>query len=180
MIHFNEPAGGPMELTFPGTHPELQALFQGFNEYSAAQAFPDPVLTEVGRDETGMVRIYVRFYRKLQQSLEGPHHGMIDPEDDGTFRPLTLKESDEAKEIRGLFEAELVHRAQARFSWHTVLCAYDLRTRHYSAAQLPLVVAWFQERCKRPDWEFLVHDVHGPHIHVGRRDFEWRTKFGTK
>jgi hypothetical protein len=166
-----------MEEGWPLLHPDLRQLLTDFEGWSAKQGLPEPVVTDLVRQPSAQQTIYLRFFRKLQRAMEpGPEQGRIDPEGDGTFRPLTLSELKQAKELRGLPEAELVTRAMGRFSWHLVRCAADLRSRHYSPAQLAQVRRWFEERCQRPLYEFLVHDVTAPHLHVGRRDFAWRAR----
>jgi hypothetical protein len=176
-MKFNEPPGGPMEKQYPDAHPELRELLYIFDEWSHVEGLPEPVITDLFRDIPSQIRIYVAFWRKLQASLEpGPRAGQLqDP--DGTWRPLTPSEQQTAKELRGLFQAELEKKAETKFTWHWVRCAADVRTYHYSRAELAKVKAWFEARCQRPRWEFLVHDVTAPHMHIGRRDFEWRTRF---
>lgn len=166
-----------MEADFPAIHPQLRQLLKDFDSFSEKEGLPNPVVTDLVRDTEGQVRIYVRFFRKLQAAqVAGPNWGMVDPEDDGTFRALTATEWVTAKEVAGLNETALRQRAARKFTWHWCRCAADLRSRHYSQAQLHRVRRWFVDRCPQPLWEFLVHDVTAPHIHVARRDFVWRTR----
>jgi hypothetical protein len=61
-----------------------------------------------------------------------------------------------------------------RDSLHLAGRAFDLRTRHYTKAQLDDVIRFFETKCKdRAIWE-LVTRLHGtgPHIHVGLRRSE--------
>lgn len=82
-----------------------------------------------------------------------------------------------AKET-GLAEAEARALARRKFSWHLIGCAADLRNTHYSEEQLDDAMAWFAANCTEPLFEVKRHDVgRGDHIHVGRRDYSWRTEF---
>lgn len=180
-LRFNEPKGGPMERGLKEVHPELLKLLADFTLWSAQHGLPDPVVTDLIRDVPSQIRIYVRFWLKLQAaSREGPHKGQIDPEDDGTWRALTIAEQLRAKEVAGLTHGQLEEKARTLFTWHWCKCAADLRSRHYTPAEKKKVRAWFEARCPRPLWEFLIHDVTAPHIHVARRDFEWRRRLTVK
>lgn len=183
-------------------HPDLRQLLDGLSKFSVESGLPVPLATDLIRSAKEQVEIYVAFWTKLLDSLTpGPHYDRIDPEGDGTWRPLTLEEktqrSTRARDVAGRIAAEekrqhktlgpderaqlqrlvLVEAAEKRFTWHWCRCAADLRSRHYTLAQLAQVAEWFSERCKKPQWEFLVHDVTAPHIHVARRDFGWREKY---
>lgn len=179
MILFNEKGPrGPMESTWTTTHPDLQGVLSDFDAHSVKEGLPTPVVTDLVRSSESQVRIYVTFWRKLQAALEpGPRQGQFQ-EPDGTWRPLLVSEMQTAKEVRGLTVEQLERKAAEKFTWHWVGCAADLRTHHYSRAQLAQAIHWFEYRCRRPQWEFLVHDVTAPHMHVGRRDFDWRTRWG--
>ena len=168
-----------MEQDFPATHPDLRRLLVAFDAFSAEADLPEPIVTDLCRDGEAQARIYTAHYRRLQAALErGPQYMRIDPEDDGTYRPLSKQEQREAYEVSGKSEAQLRQRALGRFTWHFCRCAADLRTRHYSAEQLKAARGFFAERDVRlPGWEFLVHDITAPHAHVARRDFEWRARF---
>ena len=166
---------------WPLVHPELRGLVDTFVRHSAALGLPDPLVTDAVRDRRDQVRIYVAHYRRLQAALlPGPHQGHIDPEDDGVWRPLTQAEVQEALAIQALDAAALDARAAARFTWHWARCAADLRTRHYSGPQLAAVARWFKARCARPDWEWVIHDVTAPHLHVARRDEAWRARYAPR
>lgn len=62
-------------------------------------------------------------------------------------------------------------------SWHLWRCAVDFRNKHYTPKQTAKCVDWLKARCEHPLWEVVV-TVHGtgPHFHIGRRDFSWRTR----
>lgn len=156
-------------------HPQLRRLLIAFDVWSVSQGLPQPVITDLVRDMDGQVRIYLGHYQRLRAALvPGPHQLQIDPEEDGKWRRLSLQEEQEAKEIRALTPEQLEERARSRFTWHWVRCAADIRTWHYTPSQLHTVALWFRERTATEEWEFKIHDVHGPHIHVGRRDKAWR------
>jgi hypothetical protein len=145
-------------------HPATRRMILEFDTFSDAQGWPEPVITEVGRSIKQMQLIYVPYYQNLQHLL--------------LTAPETLGPSDRqrAVEIRGKTQAELMELAGKRFSWHCVNTAVDVRTFHYTKEQLAKVDEWFKARCKRPEWEYLIHDVAGPHIHLGNRDFKWKEK----
>lgn len=164
-------------------HPDLRTLLVQFDAYSLESALPTCVLTDLVRSPDEQVLIYVRFWRAL---VDGLNHGppyMVDPEGDGKKRLMTVKEVDKAKEVRGKTYDELADLASLKFTWHWCRCAADIRTFHYNTAQLSMVVRWFETHTQdvgpdgRKKWEFLVHDVHGNHMHVGRKDFFWRSRF---
>jgi hypothetical protein len=180
-LRFNEPMGGPMARALPDVHPDLRQLLLDFALWSQQHGLPDPVVTDLVRDVPAQIRIYVRFWLKLQAALQpGPRRGQIDPEGDGTWRALTPAEAQRAKDVVGLTPQQLEEKARAQFTWHWCKCAADLRSRHYTPAEKRKVRAWFEARCPRPLWEFLIHDVTAPHIHVARRDFDWRRRLTVK
>jgi hypothetical protein len=177
MIRFNERDDTPLRLSWPKLHPDVTGLVAAFAHFSEHEGLPDPVVTDTIRKPASQVRIYTRFFKKLQHALkEGPHKGQIDPEDDGIFRPLTPTELVMAQDVAALTDEQLSAKAGQRFSWHMVNCAVDLRTRHYSRQQLIRVREFFEERCPKPKFELLFHDVTAPHLHVARRDMEWKTR----
>jgi hypothetical protein len=144
---------------------------QEFEEFSASNGLPEPLFTEVIRLRAEQIRIYVKHWKKLVAILVG--NGKLTPSERQT-----------ALEMRPKSDRELEGMAAQRFTWHLVMCAVDMRTvgpdpskPHYTPAQLELVKGFFRGRCKAPLWEFLVHDVTGPHAHIGRRDFSWRQKY---
>ena len=70
------------------------------------------------------------------------------------------------------------------FSWHYalpqfgenhstfIICAVDLRNKHYTKAQKTKVEAWLRETFKSPEYELVIVDHGtGPHYHIARRDF---------
>lgn len=167
-----------MERDFPTIHPDLIQLAGEFEAFSGAEGLPDPVVTDLIRNPADQEAIYLKFYTGLQAALEpGDRHGMIDTQGDGEWRALTPTEWHEADQVHGLTNVQLRIRAKERFTWHWVKCAMDLRTRHYTRSQLVVAKSFFDKRCPKPSWEFLVHDVTAPHMHVGRRDAKWREHY---
>jgi hypothetical protein len=80
---------------------------------------------------------------------------------------------------KGQSEPEARKSARAKFSWHKVLCAFDARNKNYSKSQLARIMEFLKQGRDTSIWELLSHDVgKGDHIHVGKRDFAWRTKHG--
>lgn len=68
--------------------------------------------------------------------------------------------------------------ADSKFSWHMARCAVDLRNRHYSPKQRQAVVAFLRSMVSRGEWELLEHDIgRGDHIHLAKKDSEWKTKY---
>ena len=82
-----------------------------------------------------------------------------------------------AAERKAIETEYLEDAATSRFTWHWAFCAADLRTKHYSREQGERVVGFFEARCKRPLWEFLVHDTAGPHAHLARKAPDWRARY---
>lgn len=69
-------------------------------------------------------------------------------------------------------------KARARFSWHLVACAVDLRNRHYTPPQRKAVMQFLRQQCAPGEWELLEHDIgRGDHIHVAVRDEQWRLTY---
>lgn len=67
--------------------------------------------------------------------------------------------------------------ARAKVSWHCFRCAVDFRSIVYTKDQCSRILDWLHERCPKPAWEVLLHDVgHGTHFHVGIRDFSRRRR----
>lgn len=186
-------------------HPDLRTILVSGDRFCEQNGLPEQVMTDGKRDPKGQVRIYVTYWRKLLRSLlPGEHQGKIDPEGDGTFRALNTEDlkqlakltkainervgKEEAAQKRCLGQAErdafvtllLEELAAKKFTWHWVLCACDLRTRHYKPPQLLMLNDFYGVRCKQPQWEHLVHDVTAPHRHLARRDFAWRAKYAPK
>jgi hypothetical protein len=79
---------------------------------------------------------------------------------------------------QGMAEERAHAAADARFSWHLVDCAADVRNSHYTPAQLKQVMGFLRPLCEAPLWELLSHDVgRGEHLHLGKRDFAWRKAY---
>lgn len=73
----------------------------------------------------------------------------------------------------------LIRPAGAKFSWHELGTAADLRVNHYDEREAALALAWLEHRCRPPVWGVLRHDVGlGDHIHVELRDYALRRTGG--
>lgn len=75
----------------------------------------------------------------------------------------------------GMSEADARKLARARFSFHNVLTAVDLRDYIYTTEQYQRLLAWMRSQVQvgmgDGEWEILGHDVgSGHHFHVGLRD----------
>jgi hypothetical protein len=175
LIRFKRPE---MEGGWLHVHPELKVLLRDFDTWSSAKGLPDPVVTDLIRTRAEQLAIYVPYWSKLQQALKpGPFHLRIDPEGDGEYRALTASETALASDLAPMTGAQLEARALAKFTWHMARTAADVRTNHYRQTEMKRVRLWFIERCPRPEWELVFHDTAGPHVHVARRDREWRAKY---
>lgn len=188
-VHFK---GAEVEAFWPSSHPDLRTLICEFANFSKRQSLPPPVITELGRSRARQRAIYLKRFGKLLDGLApGERRHMIDPEDDGTWRRFNEEDLQEAQRLSALVASGLRHGksvlgvleelADNRFTWHWVNAAADLRTTggggHYTPAQLEIVTAFFEARCKKPNWEFKKHDTAGPHIHIGRRDLGWKERY---
>jgi hypothetical protein len=77
-----------------------------------------------------------------------------------------------------LSDVEAKAKARAKFSWHLVGCAADLRNSTYTAIQLRTIMAKLKENTNLSEYEILSHDVgRGEHIHVGYRDYGLRKAY---
>lgn len=166
---------GRMEREWPEMHPELHSLMLDWNDFSDKQGLPPPTFTQLVRYREEQKAIYFQHWKQLISTLQtkGPD-------------ALTLLDRQTAQQYLHFTDEELMAEAEKRFTWHWVACAVDMRTvgpnpakPHYSLEQMQLAVGFFNQRCPKPLWEFLVHDVHGPHMHIGRRDFSWRQKYAS-
>lgn len=149
-------------------HPHVRQLVWDLDQYSKSNGVPEVFVTHAVRSTDAQEAIYVPYFKRIVERLHA-------------HKPLSSVEAKLALELDGKSDAELAKRALQRFSWHMVRCAADLRIRHYSVAQLKQVEAFMRARTTNTKyWEFLVHDVSGPHIHVGVRDFKYRAEFSPK
>ncbi len=155
-------------------HPATRGLLLEFERWSTEEGLPSPVITMLGRTLKENADIYVAFWSRVVAAY---HDG----------KDLSDADTRVALAKRGKSSAELRAEAEQRFSWHLVNCAADVRTRHYSEPDLARVELFFRERvmvpaepgvepeCK-PDYEFQVHDVAGPHLHIAFKSFDYRKK----
>jgi hypothetical protein len=136
-----------LEFEFGHLHPDVKRLGYDLDAFLFANQMPELVITHVLRTDAQSEEIYWRSF------LKG-----------------------------GLSEPEARKKAREKFSWHKVLCAFDARTRNpgagarYTKRQMEDILAFLKKGRDPAMWELLAHDVSGPHLHVGRRDFAWRTK----
>lgn len=159
-----------MQAQFDGVHPDVRELLLRFDAYAVEQGLPATTLTEVWRTPADQVRIYVPFWEAIV------HKSRLNPNE------LSASQQRELASVLGLTKAQLERKALARPSNHLWRCAVDVRTKHYTPTQKQIAATWFSRALKvdgqlPAHWEFLVHDIAGPHIHVGRRDADWKAKF---
>lgn len=145
--------------------PELRQMLYSIDNHCAVQKMPGVICTQLVRTVEEQIEIYVPYWKKLVARMESGEH----------LAPALAKL---AMELTGKTDDELKDLAIAKFTWHYVRCAADIRIRHWTPAQLKVVVTFVTEETRDArQWEFLVHDVAGPHMHIGIRDFSFRAKF---
>jgi len=68
--------------------------------------------------------------------------------------------------------------ARAKFSWHRVYCALDIRNSNFDDVQRTRIYKQLKTGRDNSMWEILQHDVgRGDHFHVGYKDFDWRHRW---
>lgn len=140
-----------LQVEFDGLHPEVRRGVSDLDKWSVANGIPEVVVTHVFRTKAFQEETYWPAIAK-RLAAENPK------------RPV------------GEIEAEARAEARKKFSWHLVHCAIDIRNRHYSPDQRRRVMGFLQRGRAAPIWEVLEHDVgRGDHIHLGIRDFSWRS-----
>ncbi len=152
-----------LELEFlEGLDERVRFNIQALDLWSRENGIPEVTVVEVLRTPRENERIYTRHAEQLIQKVANGDR----------MRPAdrTL-----ATELAGLSRDDVMAWARRRFSWHLVGQAVDIRSRHYSERQAEQVLEFLMKRCPAPEWELLKHDVAGPHIHVGRKDWKKRT-----
>jgi hypothetical protein len=110
--------------------------------------------------------------------------------EDWGLPPLTvteaLRNAREQEEIywrtyaaKRLDEAAAREKARHQFSWHLLGCAADFRgSKPWAPEEERRIRTWLGERCEKPKWEVLFHDVgQGLHFHVAVRDYGWRRRW---
>lgn len=153
-----------LEMEFHAAHPDVRNAVMGLDAWSRDNGIPEPVVTQVLRSPDEQEIIYTRHANSLMHKLRDGH-------------PMSSEDNALARELEAMSNAKRRQWARARFSWHLVGCAVDLRNSHYSQKELAGVMAWLRNGRTVGPWEILSHDVSsGFHIHVGRRDFEFRTR----
>lgn len=145
--------------------PDLRQLLYDVDWFCASQKMPGVVVTQLVRTVDEQIAIYVPFWRGLAMRFDGGEH-------------MTPSLAKLAIEVADKPEDYLRAKAINQFTWHLVRCAADIRIRHWTKDQLKQVVSFVSEKAKDSRlWEFLVHDVSGPHMHIGIRDFSFRSRF---
>lgn len=152
-------------------HPRVREEILNLGEWSVAQSIPSVVVTEVVRTDAMQVDRYVPYARRLIAELRSGAE--MDPAEKKLASALVL-----------LSDQGVVRWAINKFTWHRCSCAVDLRVRHYTAGQLHGISEHIAKRCPPrtpavgilvpgPSWEFLVHNIDGPHAHLAFRDPLW-------
>lgn len=152
-MKFKEPH---LEVEFREMHPDVRDVLVALDAWSVKHRIPETVVTHVFRGRAFMEETYWL----------------------GIAKKLTIQLPNASPA-----EVERIARETARmkFSWHLVRCAADIRNRHYTKEEREDVFAWLRVHCKPPMFELVQHDVgKGDHIHVGRKDLEWKTRFNPK
>lgn len=151
----------------------VQSLFDGSRKFG-----------ELKNDEqTGLK--WLLLHGHLSYEFKALIHAAVN----GTF---TLTGED-LKRLQARLLADLMPQlrdsALLKFTWHWVRCAVDIRTSgggkpRYDAAQAKELADFVREHTKgqktddgRDLYEVILHDVKGPHLHIGIRDAEWRAEF---
>lgn len=136
-----------------------------FADWSEDSGLPEPVLTGAFRTPEDSERIYMKHATSLLGKLT---HG----------EAMSRETRELAKKLEAMTDAERRFWARNKFSWHKVAAAVDMRNYHYTSTQLQAICEWFRRACTKGPWEFLSHDVsNGSHLHLARRDFDWRTRY---
>lgn len=189
-----------MKEEFKQLHPELRFLAVDLDEWSIAAKIQQPIITEIFRPLDRNVAAYLVHWKGLR--LELVNNGCIRDKNARievqnrremaslcsrlraqalvgsvlTGRVLPLEERIRAAGI--LSDAALKDDASARFSWHMVGCAMDLRMHHYTSKELEAVMGHLSRHCRNgSEWELVEDSVVAPCIHVARKDEEWRKRF---
>lgn len=147
-MKFKTPA---LEFEFTGLHPDVRKKLIELDIWSVDRGFPEVVITEAFRTPAQMEATY---WKSIAAKLA-----------------TELPEASPAAR-----EAVARSRARAKFSWHLVRCAADIRNRHYTPIQGRAVLTWLKDNCVA-GFEVVQHDVgRGDHIHLGKRDPEWKAR----
>jgi hypothetical protein len=144
-------------------HPRVREEVLSLGRWSVSERLPLVVVTEVVRTDAMQVDRYVPYAKRLIQTLR-------------TGGTLSAPEKKLALILHALSEQGLVQWAINKFTWHRCKCAVDMRTRHYLPPQLKRIAARIESQCpheRGDDWEFLIHDITAPHMHLAIRDPVW-------
>lgn len=163
-----------LEGEFVGIHPQVKSLVEQLQYHSENIGFPDVVITHAFRTKTQQKTIYMGVAAVILKKIAN----------DNT---LTESESDILERVEQISDSQNItlekafeRWAEARFSWHMARTAVDLRNKHYSSKQRAAVMAFLRARISKGEWELLEHDIgRGDHIHLAKRDAEWKAKHVT-
>ncbi len=152
-----------LELEFrEGLDERVRFNLQALDLWSRENGIPEVWVTQVLRSPQEQERIYTQYAEKLIYRLKAGER-------------MRAKDRSLATELSTLSREDVMSWARRRFSWHMVGQAVDMRSRHYSERQAEMVLEFLMKRCHAPAWEVLKHDVTGPHIHVGLKEWKKRT-----
>jgi hypothetical protein len=165
-------------------HPDTREILEELDAESRRQGWGEPLVTDAVRTPRSMLEYYVPHYQRLARDLAA---GKI----------LSGQEKRDALAATGRDLKGLQALALARFSWHLAGTAVDLSLRPYAGkpGALHAVVGFMRAAIgkragriaelnrvdsnpgRRHGFEFLVHTVTAPHIHVARIDPSWRDRY---
>lgn len=151
-----------MQEDFPLLPQQLRDKVTGLAAWLHSKGWEAPFITCIRRTSDDQERIYTPYAQKLARLHQ---------------KGLTLEEKERAlaAELARMTPEEQKAWARAKFSWHNVLCAVDIRNRVYSRVQRKAIMDHLRYGTNTTDWEILEHDVgRGDHVHLARRDVDRR------
>lgn len=171
MIYIDGPQGRRTQEFNVELHPDVRNLVWALDKWSVENGIPEVEITECFRTVEEQEHIYFGYFKRLIATFES--QGKLQSGEANIAISMRPKSDDELKKI-----------AREKFSWHMVHCATDIRTitsGHYTVDQAHKVFEFLKSKAKpESKWELLAHDVAGPHIHIGLRDFNYRAKYDTR
>lgn len=161
-MKFARPA---IEAQYAALHPEVRAKLEDADAFVQGQGWEEVYVTCVKRTDDDQERIYLPYAERLVADL--------------AMGIISAKEKALAKTLAEMTPEQRKGWARAKFSWHLVDCAADIRNRCYTAAQRKSLMERLRKGTSTTTHEVIEHDVgRGNHIHVGRKDFGWRKARG--
>jgi hypothetical protein len=150
---FKDPA---LEFEYTKVAPELRLVADTLDLAIKARGYSPMVLTCLLRSSEGNAQMYLTLYKKLR--------------DQGGAS--TDEQRKIMAEIKGMTDEQLLEKATARQSLHTIGRAFDMRSRNYTPEQKEVIKTKLKETAEKMgyltgQYELLVHDITGPHIHFG-------------